>query len=133
MIEFDPPPPFQPLVEKNFEPPPSSLHPPPLKKNFPPPPKEKFRPSHLLLDNSNTGSPCRTPIGCLERVIRTAVRLIGGIPRTGRISGYMLDILLLLSLKHRIAVLQHWPGGVRSGLYLQNLCCRILGCQVFGI
>ena len=78
-------------------------------------------------------SPCRTPIGCLERVIRTAVRLIGGIPRTGRISGYMLDILLLLSLKHRIAVLQHWPGGVRSGLYLQNLCCRILGCQVFGI
>jgi len=40
-----PPPLFQPRVGKKFDPPTSSLN---------PPPKEKFRPPHLLLDNSNT-------------------------------------------------------------------------------
>src|SRR6218665_2231262 len=45
MIKFDPPPLFQARVEKKFRPPTSSLN---------PPPKEKFRPPHLLLDNSNT-------------------------------------------------------------------------------
>src|SRR6218665_1689971 len=28
-------------------------------------------------------------LGCLERVIRTAARLIGGIPRTGQVSAYI--------------------------------------------
>src|SRR6218665_2455119 len=35
-------------------------------------------------------------LGCLERVILTAVRLVGGIPRTGHVSAYMLDVLHLL-------------------------------------
>src|SRR6218665_1658481 len=41
-------------------------------------------------------------LGCLERVIRTAARLIGGIPRTGHVSAYMLDVLHWLPLQQRI-------------------------------
>src|SRR6218665_3985731 len=41
-------------------------------------------------------------LGCLERVIRTAVHLIGGIPRTGHVSAYMLDVLHWLPLQQRI-------------------------------
>src|SRR6218665_692332 len=37
-------------------------------------------------------------LGCLERVIRTAARLIGGIPRTGHVSAFMLDVLHWLPL-----------------------------------
>src|SRR6218665_1744478 len=32
-------------------------------------------------------------LGCLERVISTAARLIGGIHKTGHLSAYMLDVL----------------------------------------
>src|SRR6218665_3775995 len=32
-------------------------------------------------------------LGCIERVIRAAARLIGGIPRAGHVSAYMLDVL----------------------------------------
>src|SRR6218665_131933 len=41
-------------------------------------------------------------LGCIERVIRTAARLIGGIPRTGHVSAYMLDVLHWLPLQQRI-------------------------------
>src|SRR6218665_2666151 len=41
-------------------------------------------------------------LGCLEWVIRTAARLIGGIPRTGHVSAYMLDVLHWLPLQQRI-------------------------------
>src|SRR6218665_3317419 len=41
-------------------------------------------------------------LGCLEQVIRTAARLIGGIPRTGHVSTYMLDVLHWLPLQQRI-------------------------------
>src|SRR6218665_18685 len=41
-------------------------------------------------------------LGCLERVIRTAARLIGGIHRTGHVSAYMLDVLHWLPLQQRI-------------------------------
>src|SRR6218665_3164940 len=41
-------------------------------------------------------------LGCLECIIRTAVRLIGGIPRTGHVSAYMLDVLHWLPLQPRI-------------------------------
>src|SRR6218665_269385 len=41
-------------------------------------------------------------LGCLERVIRTAAHLIGGIPRTGHVSAYMLDVLHWLPLQQRI-------------------------------
>src|SRR6218665_3456012 len=41
---------------------------------------------------------------CLERAIRTAARLIGGIPRTGHVhvTAYMLDVLHWLPLQQRI-------------------------------
>src|SRR6218665_1400368 len=41
-------------------------------------------------------------LGCIERVIGTAARLIGGIPRTGHVSAYMLDVLHWLPLQQRI-------------------------------
>src|SRR6218665_2831817 len=41
-------------------------------------------------------------LGCLERVIRTAARLI---PKIGHISGYMLDVLHWLPLQQRIIFL----------------------------
>src|SRR6218665_1547165 len=41
-------------------------------------------------------------LGCLERVIRTVARLMGGIPRTGHVSAYMLDVLHWLPLQQRI-------------------------------
>src|SRR6218665_1246887 len=41
-------------------------------------------------------------LSCLERVIGTAARLIGGIPRTGHVSAYMLDVLHWLPLQQRI-------------------------------
>src|SRR6218665_859020 len=47
------------------------------------------------------GLPAVRP-GCLERVICTAARLIGGIPRTGHVSAYMLDVLHWLPLQQRI-------------------------------
>ena len=32
-------------------------------------------------------------VKCLDRVLRTAARLVGRIPRFGRVSGYMRDVL----------------------------------------
>src|SRR6218665_1747722 len=52
-------------------------------------------------------------MGCIERVIRTAARLIGGIPRTGHVSAYMLDVLHWLpSSSGSCSVLVPWSGGV---------------------
>src|SRR6218665_4193186 len=45
MTKFDPPPLFQPHVQKNLDPPTSSVDPPTYKKS---------RPPHLHFDNSNT-------------------------------------------------------------------------------
>ena len=41
-------------------------------------------------------------LGCLEWVIPTATHLIRGIPRTGHISAYMLEVLHWLPLQQRI-------------------------------
>ena len=41
-------------------------------------------------------------LGCLERVIRTAAGLVCGIPRTGHVSAYMLDVLHRLPLHIRL-------------------------------
>src|SRR6218665_2251087 len=52
-------------------------------------------------------------LGCLERVIHTVARLIGGIPRTGHVSAYMLDVLHWLpSSSGSCSVLVPWSGGV---------------------
>src|SRR6218665_3506156 len=63
-------------------------------------------------------------LGCLERVIRTAARLIGGIPRTGHVSAYMLDVLHWLPLQQRIPYWCHGPEvypGSCSGLPPRSL------------
>jgi len=79
-------------------------------------------------------------LGCLERVIRTAAHLIGGIPRTGHVSAYhnllgawwhigrvnsCLDVLHWLPLHHWImfciAVGQEVPSGPCSGLPPRSL------------
>src|SRR6218665_670950 len=72
-------------------------------------------------------------LGCLERVIRTATRLIGGIPRTGHVSAYMLDVLHWLPLQQRImfrsgamvwrCILSLAPA------YLRDLCCPSPGTR----
>src|SRR6218665_4306 len=55
-------------------------------------------------------------LGCIERVIRTAARLTGGIPRTGHVSAYMLDVLHWLPLQQRImlsiSAMVRWSLGV---------------------
>ena len=38
----------------------------------------------------------------IGRVIRTAARLIGGFPRTGHVSAYMLDVFHWLPFHHRL-------------------------------
>src|SRR6218665_3818195 len=43
---------------------------------------------------------CR--VKCLDRVLRTAARLVGRIPRFGRVSGYMRDVLHWLPYPQRI-------------------------------
>src|SRR6218665_1130028 len=58
-VIFDPPPLFQPRVEKKFRPPHLVSQPPHLKKNFDP---------HLLLDNSNTAYVCMLHVCvCMHR------------------------------------------------------------------
>src|SRR6218665_2033396 len=39
--------------------------------------------------------------GCLDRVLRSAARLIGGIPKFGHVSKYMLDVLHWLPAEQR--------------------------------
>src|SRR6218665_2763733 len=65
-------------------------------------------------------------LGCPERVIRTAARLIGGIPRTGHVSAYMLDVLHWLPLQQRIifhigAMVWRCILGLAPA-YLRDLC-----------
>src|SRR6218665_4069071 len=65
-------------------------------------------------------------LGCIERVIRTAARLIGGIPRTGHVSAYMLDVLHWLPLQQRIifrigAMVWRCILGLAPA-YLRDLC-----------
>ena len=75
-------------------------------------------------------------LGCLEWVICTVARLIGGIPRTGHGSAYMLDLLQWLPLQHRI-VLRSSALAWRCLLclapaYLRDLCYPTLstrGCS----
>src|SRR6218665_3113990 len=72
-------------------------------------------------------------LGCLERVIRTAARLIGGIPRTGHVSAYVLDVLHWLPLQQRIifrigAMVCRCILGLAPA-YLRDLCCPTPGTR----
>src|SRR6218665_1918998 len=63
----------------------------------------------------------------LDRVLRTAVRFVGRIPRFGRVSGYMPDVLHWLSYPQRIvyrvaAIVRRCMEGL-APLYLREQCC----------
>jgi hypothetical protein len=68
---------------------------------------------------------CR--VGPLNRVLRTAARLIGRIPKFGRVSEYMRDVLHWLPypqrITYRIFVLVRRCFEGLAPLYLQELCC----------
>ena len=68
-------------------------------------------------------------IGRLERVLRAAARLIGGIPKTGHVSDYMRDVLHWLPLPQRISFRVSafvWRSLVGTApAYLQELCRSI--------
>ena len=66
-------------------------------------------------------------------VLRSAARLIGGIPKFGHVSKYMLDVLHWLPaeqrISYRIASLV-WRSLVGlAPLYLRELCCPPLSCN----
>src|SRR6218665_1442530 len=51
-------------------------------------------------------------LACLDRVLRSAARLIGGIPKFGHVSKYMLDVL-------------HWrPAEQRSSFRIASIVWR---------
>ena len=68
-------------------------------------------------------------IGRLERVLRAAARLIGGIPKSGHVSDYMRDVLHWLPLPQRISFRVSafvWRSLVGTApAYLQELCRSI--------
>ena len=68
---------------------------------------------------------CRT--GSLNRVLRTAARLVGRILRFGRVSEYMRDVLHWLPypqrIVYRISVLVRRCIEGLAPLYLRELCC----------
>src|SRR6218665_302299 len=70
---------------------------------------------------------CR--LGCLDRVLRSAARLIGGIPKLGHVSKYMLDVLHWLPAEQRISyriVSMVWRCLLGlAPLYLRELCCPL--------
>ena len=72
-------------------------------------------------------------IGCLDRVLRTAARLIGRIPKFGRVSEYMRDVLHWLPIQQRItyrvsALVWRCLEGL-GPQYLRELCCPTSGIQ----
>ena len=71
---------------------------------------------------------CRS--GCLDRVLRTAARLCGRIPKFGHVSAYMLDVLHWLPLLQRISyriIALFWRSLLGlAPAYLRDLCCPTL-------
>src|SRR6218665_845955 len=68
---------------------------------------------------------CR--LKCLDSVLRTAARLVGRIPRFGRVSGYMRDVLHWLPYPQRIvycvaALVRRCIDGLAPP-YLREHCC----------
>ena len=68
---------------------------------------------------------------CLERVLRSAARLVGHIPKYGHVSSYMRDILHWLPSKQRdayrvCALVRRCIEGLAPP-YLRELCCSTLG------
>src|SRR6218665_4057603 len=70
---------------------------------------------------------CR--LACLDRVLRSAACLIGGIPKFGHVSKYMLDVLHWLPAEQRISyriasIVWRSLLGL-APLYLRELCCPL--------
>src|SRR6218665_65162 len=70
---------------------------------------------------------CR--LGCWDRVLRSAARLIGGTPKFGHVSRYMLDVLRWLPAEQRISyriasMVWRCLLGL-APLYLRELCCPL--------
>src|SRR6218665_412213 len=66
---------------------------------------------------------------CLDRVLRSAARLIGGIPKFGHVSKYMLDVLRWLPADQRISyriasMVWRCLLGI-APLYLREPCCPL--------
>ena len=78
-----------------------------------------------------------TRIGCLDRVLRMAARLIGRIPKYGHVSDYMRDVLHWLPVPQRIIYRVStlvWRCIVGAApVYLQELCCSTLNIHRRGI
>src|SRR6218665_1109702 len=74
---------------------------------------------------------CR--LGCLDWVLRSAARLIGGIPKFGHVSKYMLDVLRWLPaeqrISYRIASLVWRCLLGLAPLYPRELCCSLLSAM----
>jgi len=74
---------------------------------------------------------CR--LKCLDRVLWTAARLVGRIPRFGRVSGYMRDVLSWLPYPQRIvycisALVRYCIEGLAPS-YLRELCWSTVTIQ----
>src|SRR5688572_4812114 len=72
-------------------------------------------------------------LGCLERVLRTAARLIGHIPKFGHVTAFMRDVLHWLPIPQRIVYRLSalvWRCLLGSApVYLQELCRSTLEVQ----
>ena len=72
-------------------------------------------------------------LGCLERVLRTAARLIGHIPKFGHVTAFMRDVLHWLPIPQRIVYRLSalvWRCLLGSApAYLQELCRSTLDVQ----
>ena len=66
-------------------------------------------------------------LNCLDWVLRTAARLVGHIPRFGRVAGYIWDVLHWLPypqrIVYRISVLVWCSIEGLAPTYLRELCC----------
>src|ERR1043165_3309663 len=74
---------------------------------------------------------CRS--GCLNRVLRSAARLCGRIPKFGHVSAYMLNVLQWLPLLQRISypiIALAWRSLLGlAPAYLRDLCCPTSSAQ----
>ena len=72
-------------------------------------------------------------LACLDRVLRSAARLIGRIPKFGHVSNYMLETLHWLPIRQRIAYrIASLVWRCQLGLapsYLRDLCSPVSGAQ----
>src|SRR6218665_262565 len=70
---------------------------------------------------------CR--LGSFDRVLSSAARLIGGIPKFGHVSQYMLDVLHWQRISYRIASLVWCCLVGLASVYLRELCCHPLSAM----